>query len=165
VTLFLVGTAKFVILSICSFGIYPIIWTYQNWKHIRDGAVGADGAPHAYKSISPFWRTCMAPFYAITMLQIIKRQADREGITVRWSPVILGFLFLVVSLFAFLPEPWWLLSIGACLPLVPVLATARDINDASDTPGDANNTFSGGNYAVVIIGGLILVVILLAPRA
>ena len=159
-TLFIVGTPKFVILSICSFGIYPIYWTYQNWKHIRDGAVGLDGTPHAYQSISPFWRTCLAPFFAVRMLQIITRQAARVGVSVLWNPLSLGLTFLLLSFTALLPDPWWLLSIGVCLPLVPVLPTMRAINHAADIPTLSNDGFSTANFITALIGGLLLIVVI-----
>ena len=49
---FPVATHKFVVLSICTLGLYDLYWFYQNWQRVRR---------RTREDLSPFWRAAFAP--------------------------------------------------------------------------------------------------------
>ena len=147
--LFPVATHKFIVLSICSLGIYLLYWWYQNWKRISDVSSEA---------LSPFWRTFFAPVWGFSLFGHIQDLASARGVTTRWSPTLLATLYLLVNLLWVLPSPWSLLTLAAFLPIVPVQMTSQRIN-ASSPAGvteDRNHRYSGLNITTIVIGGLIL---------
>jgi len=147
-TFFPVSTGKFVILSIVTFSIYPIFWFYQNWRRIGD-------ASRAERRIRPLLRTTLAPVFATPLLRLIKEQAEAAAIAVEWSPLVLGNAFIVLSLSAFLPKPWWLMSIGLFAPLLPPLRTCQRLNAAAGNPEGRNDAYSAGNIATIVIGAVL----------
>jgi len=151
-TFFPVSTGKFVILSIVTFSIYPVFWFYQNWKRIGH-------ATRSERRIGPLLRTTLAPLWATRLLRIIKERAEADAIAVTWSPLALGIAFIILSLSAFLPKPWWLISIGLFAPLLPPLQTCQRVNAAAGNPEGLNDAYSAGNVATIIIGALFWVLV------
>ncbi len=147
-TLFPVATHKFIVLSLCSFSIYELYWFYQNWKRIRDSS---------REAISPFWRAAFGVFWAIPLFRRIRRRAEASGLAVGWSAGALGTLFIILSILWRLPDPWWLISFGSLVALVPVVQTCQQINVSAQNPEGLNNEYTTANVATIVIGGLLLV--------
>ena len=71
--LFAVGTAKVVVMSICTFGIYHLYWFYRNWNLIR---------ARDRSDIMPFWRAFFGIFWCYSAVQALsrgRRSAWRDG--------------------------------------------------------------------------------------
>ena len=159
---FPVSTQKFAILSIASFGIYPIYWFYQNWKRIRDAQVPHDGVPYHGTRVSPLLRATFAPLFIIPLLKRIMQQAEASRVAVTWNTLPRGLGFVAVSLMALLPDPWWLLSIGIFEPILAPLETCQQINAAAGNPEGVNDTYSAGNLATIFIGALTWMLLVVA---
>lgn len=153
---FPVATHKFLILSLCSLNLYQLYWFYQNWKRMRDSSGEA---------LSPFWRAFFAVLWVIPFLRHVARNAEASGVPVRWSAFGLGAAFILFSLLWRLPDPWWLLAFGTGPVLIPVVKTCRDINQTAEHPDHPNDRYSAGNVATIVLGGLFLVLILVAAFA
>jgi hypothetical protein len=143
---FPVGVLKFVIMSIFTFGIYPVWWIYLNWRYERD---------RTSDSLSPFWRTCFAPLFLNSLFHRVRRGAGQVGVPVRWS---VGFLTLAsIALWAtvLLTPPWGLLSLLGFVPSIPVQGTVNAINQrvAPDSPRNAG--LSPRNLVMLLIGTVI----------
>ena len=151
-TFFPVSTQKFMVLSVATFGIYPVYWFYQNWRRIR--SAGA--------RVSPLLRAGFAPIFGTALLNRIKERAEEDQIAVGWSPVLLGTAFLIVSVLAALPDPWWLLSIGIFTPMLAPLETTMQINQAAGHPDGLNDEYTAGNVATIVIGALVWVLLIVA---
>ncbi|MEO8683132.1 MAG: hypothetical protein ABI665_29065 [Vicinamibacterales bacterium] len=147
-------------LSTATFGVYAIYWFYQNWSAIRDAQAPHHGVPNAGGRVVPLWRASLAPFYGISLLAHIKRQAEAEAIPVTWNATVLGAAFFVISMMAFLPDPWWLVSVGMFAPLLPPVRTCNAINVTAEDPEDVNEDYSAANIATIIIGGLVWVLVI-----
>jgi hypothetical protein len=151
--LFQVPTDKFMALSICSFGVYTIFWTYQMWKRIAD---------HEHEDISPFWRTFFAPIWNFWLFGDIRRLAAVEGIDAGWNPAALASLYILVTLMLRLPEPLSLLGFTSVLAYLPVQQTAADLNDrfAATVTEPRNDRYGAAGIATVVIGGLLLLLVI-----
>jgi hypothetical protein len=147
-TFFPVATHKFIVLSLCSFSIYELYWFYQQWKRIRESSKEA---------VSPFWRAFFGGLWAIPLLRRIRERADASGISVGWSAGALGTVFMVLSILWRLPDPWWLISFGSIIALVPAVQTCQEINAAAHNPEGLNSDYTTANVATIVIGGLLVV--------
>ncbi len=152
--LFPVATPKFIILSICTFGIYELYWCYQNWNWIKNSSS---------EKISPFWRTFFAPIWGFSLFKKIRADAMSAGVPVAWNSSVLGASFLILQLTALLPDPWWLVSFAMFIPMIPVQQTAQRLNELHFERGATgrNDTYSSANVATLLIGGLFLILILI----
>jgi len=148
--LFPVATHKFIVLSICTFGIYELYWCYQNWKRLKT----ASG-----ENLSPFWRAFFAPLWGFSLFKRIRAEAVSAGVPVEWNSGALATFYLVLNMTWRLPDPWWLISFGTLIPMVPVQQAVQRINErhaALSTEG-RNDNYSTANVATIVIGGLFLI--------
>ena len=116
---FSVSTQKFIVLSICTFGIYELYRCYQNWVRLQS---------KSREDISPFWRAFFAPLWNFSLFGRIRDLAAAKRVAVSWSAGALGTLYLILSLLWRLPDPWWWISLASLLALIPVQKTAQQIN-------------------------------------
>ncbi len=148
--LFPVATHKFVLLSLCSFGIYELYWAYKNWMRIRD---------RTGEKMLPFWRAFFAPLWGFALFRDIREMAVAAGVPVGWSAGLLATLYLALNAAWKLPDPWGRISFGTVLPMLPVQLAAQRVNAAhavySTEP--PNGRYTPVNVVVIIVGGLLLV--------
>jgi hypothetical protein len=144
------ATHKFIILSICSFSIYELYWCYQNWWRLKRVS---------RESLNPFWRAFFAPLWGFSLFGRIRALADSEGVTTNWSAGVLGTFYLLLSVMWRLPDPWWWISFAALVPMVPVQQAAHRVNEryVGVATEARNESYSTGNVATIVIGGLVLV--------
>ena len=117
-----VSTTKLVVLSVCTFGLYHVVWFYKSWKEERERT-------HEY--LSPAWRSVFAPLFAFSLFTRVRDQATELSVPVGYSPLALAATYFVLSLTWRLPEPYSLMSLLAFLPLLPVRAAVAEINTAT----------------------------------
>jgi hypothetical protein len=146
--LFPVGTTKFIVLSICTLGLYEAFWCYQSWKRIRR---------ETGEELSPFWRAVFAPLWGFSLFPHITRVAAKRHIPVMWSDTTIAVWYLLLSASWRLPDPWWLISVATFVPFLPVLKTVREVNAKAPAAEGDNASFSGANIAWVVIGGVLVV--------
>lgn len=145
---FPVATHKFVSMSLCTLGIYTVYWFYVNWQRV---------ARRSHAPISPFWRAFFAPFWGISMARQVHEQATLAGARPGWSAGSLGSVYLVVSLVGWrLPDPWWIVSLLAFAPLVPVVRTMQEVNATGLALEGDNRHYSVANMLALILGGLVI---------
>src|SRR5215467_9105900 len=63
---FATPTAKLVALSLVTFSLYEVVWTYYSWKALR-ARLG--------RSIWPFWRAVFAPIWMFGLCDELNREA------------------------------------------------------------------------------------------
>jgi hypothetical protein len=148
--LFPVATHKFVILSICTLGLYQLYWCHQNWKRLK---------AYSGESLSPFWRAFFAPLWNFSLFKRIRTAAASAGMSVNWNSGALATLYLVLNMSWRLPEAWWLISIGSFIPMIPVQMAAQRVNEhrGAESTESRNDTYNAANIATIVIGGLLLI--------
>lgn len=100
---------KFILLSVLSYGLYPLLWFYRNWRQIKK----EEGS-----NLWPWARTLFAPLWYYPLL---KRLEVR-------SAVGLAAVFWLSGLLWRLPDPYWLVSVLYFLPLLPALQVINRMN-------------------------------------
>jgi hypothetical protein len=149
---FPVGAGKFVALSLCTLGLYELYWSYKQWQRIQK---------RTGESLRPFWRAFFAPLWNFSLLEKIRDDAQKSSTPVGWSAPLSGTVYFAVSIAWRLPDPWWLISLGAFLPLMPVVGTISALNDRRRATESRNESFSAGNLAVLFLGGVFLLLTIL----
>ena len=117
---------KFVILNLVTWGIYPVVWFYRNWRYIKT----SEGT-----SIWPWARALFFPFWYYPMLKRLDVQGKgllaaallillggRSGIADSTTPLDFFLLFLNISFI--------LLTV---LPLIPAVKAINDLHERSGT--------------------------------
>lgn len=140
-----VAVHKFIVMSLCTMTLYPLYWSYRNWQRVRK---------HTGESISPFWRAFFGPLWNFSLFGRMKKDASARGIEVPWGAGLFATLYLVWSLTWKMPDPYWLVSIFAFVPMIPIVLTMAEMNEASPAKEGLNEGYSGRNIATIILGGL-----------
>jgi len=141
---FPVSMTKFLVLSLCTFGIYQFYWFHANWKIIkrREGS-----------NISPFWRTFFVFVFCYALFDRIRKSAASLNIASGFHPGLLTAVWIGVSLAANLPAPYMLIGLFQVGALVPLQRAVIAIN-AKAAPGiDPNRRFGPFQIIVVVILG------------
>jgi hypothetical protein len=144
---FSVSQTKLILMSIFTLGLYEIYWFYKNWDHIKK---------RTRQKIRPFWRAIFSVFYCYSLFKNIQESADSQSGRQEINPGWLAVGYILLSMMYKLPDPYWVVSLLAFLPLIPAQGAINSIN-AKAAPGAARNSnFSVTNIFVMIIGGLCL---------
>lgn len=139
-SLFAVPIHKFLVMSFCTAGLYQGLWIYLSWARLRQ---------RESKPLSPFWRTVFAAVWNFELFPTLRRLAEAEGVSVRWSPGLLAMLYLAVGALWRLPDPWSWLNLLNLFALLPIVHTI------SHLPSSRGH-FSGytfGNIVVIVVFG------------
>jgi hypothetical protein len=153
---FPVSPAKFVVMSLASFGIYGFYWFYRNWVLER---------AHTNEELSPFWRTFFAPLWIYSLLRRMREAAAAAQVAPTWRAEISAVGYIVITCGLFLPDPYWLVSLLVVVPLVPVQRTVNALNAvlAPETP--KNDAYTGWNVVVIVVGVIFYLLLILGMMA
>ena len=147
---FQIGTEKLIELSLATFGLYGLVWSYQNWVQLK----------RQDPSIRPLLRTLLAIVYQLDLYQRVHKQSQADRESARWSPIRVYILFVIFNLI-----PIWLLVTGhpwgflvIMLTLLPNLLVNQAINRIHDKRIHfyAQNTELDGLDWGVLIAGIVI---------
>jgi len=148
---FAIGRAKFVALSLTTFGLYQLVWLWQHWRHRRKVAG---------ERVLPALRAVWFPWiFTIPLGYRIAKAGVASG-TAGWlsalTAAILWTLFFVGS--PFLPHgPWSALAILPILFATWLQDLANRVNAAVAPAHERNHRFTFANKVVVAIGSILFV--------
>jgi hypothetical protein len=149
---FSVSTPKFILMSICTGGLYEVYWFYKNWVHVKQ---------LENSTIWPFWRAVFARFNAYFLFKRIRQQLkDLEIPTTLLAGPLAVLYFLLYGTWR-LPDPYWLV---ACLTFAPLLVAndaMTEINKKSIENFQQNSRIGGWNWLAVALGVFLVVGIVL----
>ncbi|OHX14322.1 hypothetical protein BI347_13020 [Chromobacterium sphagni] len=140
---FAVSPRKFLILSLCTLGLYEMYWFYRNWQLVKQRE-GSD--------IWPFWRAVFGYFFCYALLSRIRDAARDAGAgDLPAGPLSAGWI--IISMLWKLPEPYWLVCYAAIACLLPAQIAVCRINEALAPEHRRNDRLSGWNIAAIALGG------------
>jgi len=154
---YVVGTTKFLLLSILTFTLYFVYWFYRNWKLVN------------LRENDAYWPAVRGFFFIFFTHSLLNRIDDDLKLQERdysWSPGAVATLFVVVTLIGnvanqFIPIDRFPI-ISVLTPFVSTVLTAflllpaqKAANAASDDPdGSGNARLTAANWAWILLGGL-----------
>jgi hypothetical protein len=149
---FPVSVLKLAVMSTCTFGIYELYWFYENWCMVRD---------RERSDIIPFGRMFFAPLFCYSLLKKMDATAESQRIrrSIEAGPLAAGWI--IFTILAKLPDPYWLVTFLAVGYLLPVQAAVNEINLVTSPKHNPNRRFTAWNIVGVVIGGLFLALVLI----
>ena len=153
---FNVSLRKLAVLSICTMGLYQLYWFYAHWRQVRMSPQGRD--------FSPARRTVLLFFYIYPLLRRIRALDVRVNGRSRLQAGLLALAYLGFNLLDVLPGLWAFLSMLSFVFLLPAQARANQLNLQLYAGGvfDRNESFTVGNWVVIVVGGLLVVLSVVA---
>ena len=142
---FPVSITKLVVMDLATLGLYQFYWFYQHWAAIRR---------RTKDKVSPVWRTIFGVIWCYSCFSYIHEEARKQRVD-RWLSV--GSLtagWVITTLLARLPDPFWLLSFGSVLFLIPIQREANALNAKLAPDADRNAGFSWANWIWIVFGAL-----------
>jgi hypothetical protein len=134
---FYVSPLKLYVMSVVTFGLYELFWTYKNWFYVED---------HTNKRLSPLFRTLFSIIWFYDLIREINKAGEAQGIKGTLSPWLLAFGYVVLGIFANIFAPLYLLWMAI---LIPVQKHINLMNRNSPTP--INDKFTALNIAIIVI--------------
>jgi hypothetical protein len=145
---FAVSTTKLVVLWFCSLGFYGIYWFYMQWRHIKQ---------HEKSDIMPAARSIFQIFFIHSLIQHVNATAKTERIEDQLSAGMLATGYIILSIMGSFREPLWLVSFLSIAFLVPIQKVINRININQIPNASLNDSYSGANVTLIVIGGLLFV--------
>lgn len=157
---YVVSKGKFLTLWILLFGMYQIYWAFKNWKQFQR-ATG--------QNLWPAPRALFSLFFTHSLYREADARLKRDGRGFQWNPRGLATLFVIFTLISMLVDVLSRSNIG--FPIVDILSLGtlpvtgwiawlgqRGLNAAAgDLEGRSNAQFTLGEYVLMAIGALFLV--------
>jgi len=142
------SAVKLTVMSICTFGLYQLYWFYKNWVQIR-ATTGT--------SISPFWRAFFSPLWAYSYFKHVKASANENEVPESLPIGPLAAMYFIAVATTLSPDPYWLLGFLSFAFILPVNSVAIACNSKLLANFENNESFTGWNWAAVVIGGVTFV--------
>lgn len=134
---------KFIAMSLCTFGIYEIYWSYRNWKVVRD---------RDQSEISPFWRAFFYPLWHYSLLTELNKTFESRALSSGGYRGLLTAIVLILNATWRLPDPYWLVSFLAFFGFLPALLAMRRPVPTGVIEEQAGS-FHPANFIAYIFGG------------
>ena len=149
---FATSPIKFIAMSLCTFGIYELYWSYKNWRFIKD----RDGL-----EIKPFWRAFFYPLWHYSLLTELNKTLKSRVLSIGFVRGGLAAWVLVLNFAIQLPDPYWLLSMLTVLGFIPALLAMQG-DESTNALQDKPKSFRPSNLIAYLLGGPAFAIIALS---
>ena len=165
---YIVAPFKFILLSVLILNLYFVYWFYKNWRLIKEDDKD---------DIWPPARAFFYIFFTHALFTDVQESFKTQERQWDWSPGLLATLFVIVTLVGNLIdrivpyEAYPLLSsvmpVASTLLATFLLFPAQKAINAvcGDEDGSANSKLTVANWAWMIVGGIVWLLILLGTYA
>jgi hypothetical protein len=140
----LISANKFAILSVLSMGLYGLWWQYKTWRFFKQWRQTEE------------WPTARAIFSLFTFHELLRRINEFAYANGEYTPLpnVTGLAagYVVLNLCGRLPDPFWLVALGAIGFVVPAYRAFREaMLDAPAYGGRNQKSFSGRQVAALVV--------------
>ncbi|MBC5775557.1 hypothetical protein H8S95_15880 [Pontibacter sp. KCTC 32443] len=144
---------KFCLLCFLSGGIYLLYWQYKSWNYLKQ---------KEQSDIQPFWRAVFGIFFIISLNRKLAHLAgEKQGESASNYAVIAGVIYIIMYITHKFPDPYWVISLFAFLPLIPIVKYQNLYISEEYPEAPVVSRFNGWEIAIVILGGALMSIILL----
>ncbi|NOY41350.1 MAG: hypothetical protein GXP26_05880 [Planctomycetes bacterium] len=135
-----VSLSKFIVLSLLTGGVYELYWFYKNWRFVRD---------RDNSTIRPFWRALFAPLWCAALILDLRESVQDKAISI--VPIVfLSIAYFVLSILVQLPDPYWIVTFLAFVPLVPVVRLINASNQDASQEYISNSTWKLRHFVLAL---------------
>ncbi|MBX9879865.1 MAG: hypothetical protein K2Y22_15515 [Candidatus Obscuribacterales bacterium] len=173
---FPVSRFKLTVMSVCTLNFYLLWWTFKNWLYVSN---------IKKKKVLPFMRSWFSPLYLHSLLLEIRDTGTSMGFAESFSPIRIYVSWLIIFLAGVIAEylekmptvmadtklntmlshSTMILDFVGLLAFVPLLFVQKYINDlnlTADPNCEINSKFTKGNWVLITIGCLSIILSLLS---
>ena len=143
-----VGTRKLAILSLCTFGLYSLVWFFCQWVAYRDATK---------EDISPGWRAIFSGITSYSLFNHVRNDLVADGDTVTFSPGLFAVAYFALSAAWRLPAPWTLIGFFWFVPVLPVQAAINANARRHDPEADLNENWEWWGFLLAAFGTVLLI--------
>ena len=148
----IISLNKFIFLSIISFGLYEIWWIYKAWEFFNR---------KEKLDINPALRAIFSIIFLIPLFNKILRFAKEKGYNSSYPSILLFVGFFVANFLAYLPDPFWLITILEFVFLVlPFKALNFARLNSTDFIVTEQTSFNGRQIVLTVIGAIFWLLVL-----
>lgn len=140
---FAMSPVKFIAMSLCTFGIYEVYWSYKNWKVIKD---------RDQSEILPFWRAVFYALWHYSLLTELNKTLESRALSSGGYRGLLAASVLILNATWRLPDPFWLVSFLTFLGFLPPLLAMRR-PEPTGVIQEQTRSFHPSNLIAYLFGG------------
>jgi hypothetical protein len=145
-----VSPSKFAIMTVTTFGLYPIFWFAKNFILIKE---------QEKSQIWPIARAIFGIFFYSELARKALISAKKNSYGGIYDPTTLAILFFLTNIIYRAPDPWWLLGFISILTLNPTVKAMLHNNEKMRAK--INTNYSTGDIVALIVGGMFWFFVLL----
>ena len=143
---YIISAYKFIFLSIISFGLYQLWWTYKAWRFYKQ---------KEKTDIQPALRTIFGIFYLTSLFNKILYSAREKNYTESYSSGTLFVGYFILNVLARLPDPFWMISLLSFAFFIPPFKALNFVKlNSPDLTVIEQDSFSGKQIALIVFGSL-----------
>ncbi len=143
---------KFAAMSICTFSLYEIYWSYKNWRIIKE---------RDRPDIMPFWRALFHPLWHYSLLTELDKTLESPALSKAINRGSLAAIVVLLDLAVRLPDPYWLVSLLGFVAFLPALV-AMQKRQSSGAIQEQSSSFHPANLIAYLLGGPLVVLVTLS---
>ncbi len=136
-----VSPTKFTILWLCTGGVYGFVWFYKNWRFVRS---------RDQSNISPLLRCIFSAVTCYALAFDILKSHKNKSIA---GPLLIALCYFGMLCTHRLPDPYWLPSLFAFLPLLVLVSEINRINRAESVVSSYYSRFKAWQICLCVIAG------------
>jgi hypothetical protein len=156
-TQYLISTSNFILLCVLSVGLYSIWWIYKCWRFFMQ---------KDKLSIQPVARTIFSLFFLHSLLAMIFEFAKEKGYSKKYNVTLLFIMFFAFNFLAYLPDPYFLVSIFAFTSLLqPFNALNYAKLNSLDLEVVEQNSFNSRQKVLLVCGSIFWLLMILGIMA
>lgn len=141
---FPVSVLKLAVMTICTLGFYEMFWFFQCWNYLKR----AKGM-----KVNLFARAFFGVFYCYPLFKEIRDVGKTINPNSQLAAGPLAAMWILLSLLWKLPDPYWLVTYLAFVPLLIVQSYIIGLNKYAGKEQYINAKFSVINWVTIVIGG------------
>lgn len=141
----LISPTKFILLCVLSFGLYGLWWQYKTWRFFK------------HWQQTDTWPAARAVFSLFNINELFRNINQFAYATGEHTPIPnptgLAAGYIILNLLARLPDPFWLVALGAAGFLLPAYRGFRDAMLQAPAYGGSNQrNFSTRQIIALVLG-------------
>jgi hypothetical protein len=144
---FSVSLTKLSVMSVLTWGLYPLFWHFKNWQLVSVRTGGG-------RYLQPLAQTLLAFFLCYPLFKRISHQAHELGIR-QFGALPLAAAWILLTLAERLPDWSSLVSLTSFVPLLRVQIAVNEINAIAEPERALNARFSVWNLLACAMGSVI----------
>jgi hypothetical protein len=142
----IISVSKFILLSIVTIGFYELWWFYNAWRFFKQ---------KEKSDIMPVCRTIFNIFFIWQLFDKILKLAKEKNYEKDYASGLLFSGFILFTVSAYLPEPYFLISIFIFIVFIPPFKAFNFVKqNSTGFKVNEQKTFNGRQITLIVIGTL-----------